>query len=114
MSSHRAEPAFISETIDVLPGDFDPALMAIGLASPPRAFTWRGERFEITQIVSHVKQSTPEGGTENKERYLRRQVFEVQLSTGQIASIYIERDHRRGSGRNSTQRRWFLYTMTSR
>ncbi|MHC5022535.1 MAG: DUF6504 family protein [Planctomycetota bacterium] len=105
---------FISEPIVPDPATFTTGLAAQGLASLPGAFTWRGRRYEIVECLRHVKQSAPEGGHAGGERYLRRQVFEVRLDTGQRATIYIERQSRPGSSRESSKKRWFLYTLSSR
>ena len=104
---------FISEPITPEPGAFRTDLMGQGLASLPSAFTWRGDRYEIVDCLSHHKQSAPEGHTADGERYLRRQTFEVLLNTGQRAKIYFERQARPGSSRKAAKRRWFLYSITS-
>ena len=104
---------FISEPITPEPGGFRTDLMSQGLASLPAAFTWRGDRYEIVDCLSHLKQSAHEGHTADGERYLRRQTFEVVLNTGQRAKIYVERHARPGASRKAAKRRWFLYSITS-
>ncbi len=104
---------FISEPIQPVKGSFQTDLMAMGLASLPAAFIWRGERYEIEEMLSHCKQSSPEGGVEGRERYLRRQQFEVRLHTGQTAVLYLERQPRRGTSRKTAKQRWFLYAISS-
>ena len=100
---------FISEPITPEPGSFGTGLMAQGLAGLPAAFAWRGRRYAIVACLEHRKQSAPEGGT--GERYLRRQVFEIELDTGQKATIYLERHARRGSSRSASRQRWFIYSI---
>jgi hypothetical protein len=101
---------FVSEPIVPEPGSFSTGPMASGLASLPAAFTWRNRRYKITECLDHAKVSAPEGGVEGHERYLRRQVFNVRLHTGQAATLYLERHARRGT-RRAARRRWFLYSI---
>lgn len=85
--------------------------MSRGLAALPGAFTWRNRRYEIVECLSHEKQSVPEGHTEGKERYFRRQVFVVRLHTGQKATLYIHRQAPRGATPRAARQRWFLYSI---
>ena len=118
----------ISEPITPEKGSFDPAMMATGLASLPAAFIWRNRRYQIIECLEHAKQSSPEGWVEGKEQYLRRQVFTVRLDSGEIATLYFERQGQRGASRRSapgsggggrgggeagaaTKQRWFLYSI---
>ena len=100
---------FVSEPITPERGLFSTELMARGLASLPDAFTWRGRRYVVVECLEHVKQTSPEGGS--GERYLRRQAFTVRLDTGQQATIYVERQSRRGASGRAARQRWFLYTI---
>ena len=102
----------VSEPIDPEPGSFGTELMASGLASLPRAFTWRGKRYEIVECLDHVKRSAPEGGTADGERYLRRQEFTVRLDTGQVARLYVQRQPPRGASRQAAKKRWFIYSIS--
>jgi hypothetical protein len=102
---------FISEPITPEKGSFDVTAMATGLASLPSAFTWRGERFEITECLEHVKQSTRESFS--GEMYLRRQQFTVRLDDGRFARIYVQRSAGAGQSRQSAKQRWFLYAIAS-
>lgn len=102
---------FVSEPITPQRGSFSTEPMAAGLASLPRAFTWRNRRYEIVECIRHEKVSAPEGHTEGKERYLRRQLFLVRLNTGQTATLYVQRQARRGASPQAARRRWFLYSI---
>jgi hypothetical protein len=104
---------FISEPIEPEAGSFSTAMMTTGLASPPRAFRWRDRRYEIVEQIHHEKLSSREGHTAAGDLYLRRQQFVVRLDTGQIATIYFERQARPGVRGRSAKKRWFLYTITS-
>jgi hypothetical protein len=103
---------FVSEPIEPEAGSFAAEMMTQALAGLPGAFTWRGRRYEIVECLRHVKRSAPEGHTATGQRYLRRQQFLVRLDTGQVASIYVERQARRGAGPRSAKQRWFLYTIS--
>ncbi len=111
MTRPREQDDFISEPIE--PEGFTTALMGQGLGSMPAAFRWRGRRYEIVECLQHVKQSSREGSRAQGELYLRRQVFDVVLDSGQRARIYLERQPRAGASRESAKRRWFLYSITS-
>ena len=104
---------FVSEPIQPERGSFSPEMMAQGLASPPAAFVWRDQRYEITDCLEHTKQSSREGGRASGELYLRRQQFVVRLDTGQVATIYFERQPRPGASLRSAKNRWFLYEIES-
>ncbi len=102
---------FVSEPITPEAGSFSTALMAIGLASLPGAFTWRNRRYRIVHCLAHHKVSTPEGGVAGGEMYLRRQEFSVLLDSGQRATIYVQRQPPRGASPAAARRRWFLYSI---
>ena len=110
-----AEPEFISEPIDVPRGAFDASAMATGLAGTPRAFIWRGQEHRIAEVLARTKVTSPEGGKEGNEVYLRREAFTVRLEDGRIAEIYMQRQGpRRRANPSRPPRRWFLYTITPR
>ena len=88
--------------------------MARGLAALPRAFTWRGRRYVIDEVLGAQKRSSPEGGVDGGERYLRRQVFTVRLDSGQRATLYVQRQAPRGASPAAAKRRWFLYSIQAR
>ncbi len=102
---------FVSEPITPEPGSFASAPMTRGLAALPGAFTWRNRRYEIIECLSHEKQTEAEGHVAGHERYLRRQVFVVQLHTGQTATLYIQRQAPRGATPRAARQRWFLYSI---
>ena len=102
---------FVSEPITPERGSFSTEMMAQGLASPPGAFTWRDRRYEIVECLEHTKESTREGGRATGELYLRRQRFVVKLDSGQVATIYVERQARPGRSPRAAKNRWFLYEI---
>lgn len=94
---------FVSEPITPEPGCFDTALMRHGLASVPGAFTWRGRRYVVCEVLSHVKVSS--GSAAGGQSYLRRQEFIVRLDCGSYARLYVERQARRGASRSTGRAR---------
>jgi len=107
-TSDAADEQFVSEPITPEPGSFSTDLMAIGLASLPGAFVWRNRRYRVLECLRHDKQSGPEP---RGEIYLRRQVFSVRLDSGQLATIYVQRQPSRGGSPAAARRRWFLYSI---
>ena len=107
-----SDEQFISEPIDPEPGSFNTDMMISGLASLPRAFTWRGRRYQVVECLEHAKESAPERGVADGERYLRRQVFTVRLDSGEVARLYVQRQPPRGASRQAAKKRWFLYSIS--
>ena len=109
----RSREEFVSEPITPEAGSFSPQQMATGLAALPAAFVWRNRRYAIVECLDHRKVSSPEGGVEGNEVYLRRQVFSVLLDTGQHATIYVQRHAPRAASAGAARRLWFLYSIES-
>lgn len=103
---------FISEPITPEAGSFSTELMARGLAALPGAFTWRDKRYEIAKCIDHFKETSTEGGNAQGDRYLRRQVFVVELDTGEIAKLYVLRQGAAGGSSKAKKQRWYLYSIT--
>jgi hypothetical protein len=82
--------------------------MAAGLPGLPRAFTWRGARYEIQDCLEAWKQSEPEGGRAGGERYLRRHYFRLHMSDETVWTVYFLRSTPRSG---TPTRRWFLYRI---
>ena len=95
---------FVSEAVTPEPGSFDAAAMSRGEPGLPRAFTWRGRRFEVVQTLSTWKTSSRERG----ELYLRRHWFEVRVASGERMTLYCERQTK---NRKQPKARWWLYKM---
>jgi len=104
----REAMEFISEPIEPERGSFDPEMMSRGLAALPRAFTWRGERYEVVACLDHQKVSNPTAGG---QVYLRRQEFTVQLNTGQHAVLYVVRSPTSAAAAKPGAPRWFVYAI---
>ena len=103
---------FISEPITPEVGSFSTELMARGLAALPGAFTWRNKRYEVVACIDHFKETSTEGGNAQSDRYLRRQVFVVELDTGEIAKLYVLRQGSAGGSSRAKKQRWYLYSIT--
>ena len=67
---------FISEPIVPTPGTFDVRAMTRGEPGLPARFTWRGDEYEVADVLTVWTTSTPEGGS--GEVYLRRHWWEIQ------------------------------------
>lgn len=97
---------FISEPITPEVGSFSTELMARGLAALPGAFTWREKRYEVVTCIDHFKETSTEGSNAQSDRYLRRQVFVVELDTGEIAKLYVLRQGSSGGSNKAKKQRW--------
>ena len=99
-------PELISEAITPEAGTSDTEAMGQGLPGLPRAFTWRGSRYEITAVRSSWKHTQREGGS--GENYLRRHYYELSMSDGSTWTVYFLRQTPKSG---SPRKRWFLYTL---
>jgi hypothetical protein len=99
-----ARGEFVSEAIDPVPGTFDAAAMSRGEPGLPRAFHWRGRRYDVAAVCSTWKSSSRERG----ELYLRRHWYEVASSDGSRMTLYCERQTK---NRNKPKARWWLYSI---
>lgn len=99
---------FVSEPITPQAGTFDATPMAAGLPGLPSGFDWRGAPFEIVERLDAWKQSGPEKGRADGERYLRRHCFRLRMSDGAIWTVYFTRQPSQGG---SGKTRWFLYSV---
>lgn len=99
---------FVSEPIEPRAGSFDPAAMVRGLPGLPDAFTWRGQTMAIAEELEAWKQSAPEGGRAEGERYLRRHYYRLRMADESVWTVYFLRQAARGCG---ARRRWVLYSV---
>lgn len=93
-------PHFVSEAIRPL-GALDADVLQRGEPVPPSGFEWRGETLTIVAVNARRRGMKTDRG----DVYLRRHYFDVSLLDGRHATIYFERQAKRG------QARWFLYTI---
>ena len=99
---------FISEPITPWPGTFDARAMGRGEPGLPRRFDWRGQSYEIVEVLKAWKDSSREGGRAGGELYLRRHYYELKMADGSIWTVYFVRQPPAGG---SARQRWFLYSM---
>jgi hypothetical protein len=100
---------FISQPLTPL-GPFDATAMGCGLPGAPAGFVWGGVAYRIVALLETWKQSGPEGGRPEGERYLRRHWFRLRMSDGAVWTVYFLRQAPRSG---SARRRWFLYEVTA-
>ena len=99
---------FVSESITPHAGTFQSSSMAAGMPGLPAGFDWRGESHRIVAELGSWKQSAPEGGRADGERYLRRHYFRLRMSDETVWTVYfIRQTPRSGSPKN----RWYLYAV---
>lgn len=82
--------------------------MAAGLPGLPAAFVWRQATWAVVERLEAWKQSAPEGGRADGERYLRRHYFRLRVSDGSVWTVYFVRQAPKSV---SPKRRWFLYAI---
>lgn len=99
---------FVSEPITPRRGTFDTAAMARGEPGLPTGFEWRSQWFDVVECLERAKQSGPEIGRLDGERYLRRHTYRLRMSDGSIWSVYFIRHTPRSGSRT---RRWFLHSL---
>ena len=78
------------EPVQVDPSSYDTASMARGEPGIPRRFTWRGETFEITEILEGTRE-TGACHHGSGERYVRRHVTRARTSDGSVVTLAGER-----------------------
>ena len=102
------DESFISEPVKPEEGTFDSAAMARGEPGLPAAFAWRGRKYSVAQVLESWKSTGPDswGGT---ERYLRKHWFRVLTTTGEIMTLYFDRQPPKGH--SQSRQRWTLFSM---
>jgi len=96
---------FISEAIEPIAGEFDPAAMAAGEPSLPARFRWRGREYEVAELLESRRELTPRSFEE--DRYLRKHWFRIRTRCGVEMNLYFQRRSRDVRG----GKRWWLYTI---
>jgi hypothetical protein len=93
---------FISEPIHPMPGSFDAGAMSRGEPGLLASFTWRGEIYQVTQVLEQWITTSPEGG--HGEVYLRRHWWRITTDRGVTMKLYCERQAK-------GKQRWYVYTV---
>jgi hypothetical protein len=96
---------FISEPVEPDPRTFDRAGVAPGEPAWPLRFGWRGQTYEIVEVV-RTWRTTSAGPYTTGDVYLRRHYAEVRTACGEALRIYGERGGRAA--------RWFLHSRVRR
>jgi uncharacterized protein DUF6504 len=95
---------FVSEPLIPEPGTGSVDAMARGEPGLPRAFIWRGRRFEVARVLESGKAH----GEDRGDVYVRKHWYDVETTTGEKMRIYFDRNP--GPGRaKSLERRWWVY-----
>jgi len=95
---------FISERIAAESGAFDLGAMSRGEPALPRAFVWRGQRFEVARVLHSGRRM----GQDRGDSYVRRHYHDVETTDAVRMSLYFDRNPRDRSAR----KQWWLYTLT--
>ncbi|MHB0877293.1 MAG: DUF6504 family protein [Anaerolineae bacterium] len=98
---------FISEPIVPVAGAIEVGRMARGEPGVPARFTWREREYAIVSVLEAHKFASPEGGRPGAEMYVRRHYYTVSCLSGEVMTIYCERQARRANAKA----RWWLYTI---
>lgn len=99
-------PELISECIVARAGTADAGRMALGEPGLPAGFAWRGEDYNIVDVLSTWKHSSREGSSAQGQLYLRRHYYELRMSDGSLWTVYFSRQNPRSG---NPKARWFLY-----
>jgi phosphoribosylglycinamide formyltransferase-1 len=108
--AHESQPPaedFIGEPITPVPGTGDARAMARGGPGLPRRFRWRGEEYEVAEVLETHRTLGPctHG---SGEQYVRKHWFTFRTSGGEVMTVYCDRRPRRGA---SPKARWWLVTL---
>ena len=98
---------FIGEAITPEDLSFSVSPMAVGKPGLPRAFSWKGRRFAVVDVLEEWKGSG-DCRHGSGERYVRKHWFRVTTTEDLEMKIYFERQ-----GRSSGGSRWRLYSLRS-
>ena len=99
---------FVGEQIKAVPGSMHTLGMTRREPGLPRRFTWRGEQYDVAEVLDRWKETGP-CTSGSGEQYLRKHWYRIRTTSGQEMKLYFERQARRGSGQKS---RWWLYAVT--
>ena len=95
---------FVSEPIEPEAGSADIGAMSRGEPGLPRAFVWRGARYEIASVEA-TRRST---GTDRGDVYVRKHIYEIVTTRGERMTIYFERNP---TSKAARKHRWWLYSI---
>ena len=104
MPDIHTRPVFVSERIAPEPGYFDIAALARGEPAVPRAFVWRGQRFDVAR--THASRRAM--GEDRGDTYVRRHYYDIETTDALRMSLYFERN----PSDRSKRKAWWLYTVS--
>ena len=98
---------FVCEAISPEVGTFATGSMARGTPGLPRGFTWRGEMFQVAEVLDQWK-TTSSCRHGSAEKYVRRHWFDIQDESGRRMTLYFDRQSKNAK---RPKDRWFLYEV---
>lgn len=106
--SDNSRDTFISEPVTPKPGTFDTTMMAAGMPGLPHQFSWRNIEYAVDAVIETWKTvgACRSGGD---EKYVRRHWYKIKATTGEVMTLYCDRQSPRG--KNRLKNRWVLYTI---
>jgi len=98
---------FISEAIKPVSGTIEVRGMLRGEPGLPRRFVWRGEEYEVADVLQQWRETGP-CTSGSPEQYVRKHWYRIRTAGGAEMKIYFERQAR---SRRQQKSRWWLYTI---
>jgi hypothetical protein len=100
---------FIGEAIEPIAEAMDTRRMARGEPGLPMRFLWRGQEYEVAEVLEQWRQTGPcTSGSD--EQYVRKHWYRIRTTSGEEMKLYFERQAR--SGRERTLR-WWLHSLST-
>lgn len=103
---HADDEKFASEPLIAEPGSMMASAMGRGEPGLPQRFTWRGQVFEVREILAQWK-STGDCSHGSGEKYVRRHWYRVHTEPDAVLTLYCDRQAR---DRGKPKRRWFVFS----
>lgn len=97
---------FVSEPITVDVDSMRRTVLVSGSPDCPRRFCWRGEWYDVVEVLEEWKHATKEGGRAMGETYVRSHRFRVRTVQGMEAVIYCDRQVSRNKKGG-----WWIYSV---
>ena len=102
--------SFVGEPVTPKPGTFDTAMMATGIPGLPHQFTWKGTEYSVAAVIETWK-TVGACHSGSDEKYVRRHWYRIKTTTGEVMTLYCDRQPPRG--RSRTKGRWVLYSIAA-
>jgi uncharacterized protein DUF6504 len=98
------ETEFVSEPLTPEPGSGSVEAMSRGEPGLPKAFRWRGQRYEIASVQSSWKSR----GEDRGDVYVRRHWYDVVTVCGRHMRLYFDRNPGRGGTKSKG---WWVFSV---